>query len=519
MRKLVSLLLVLALAFGAAGAMAESLLPYDGDPVVWKGYAADLGAVERPETEVVKDYRKDTGSGVSIEWTLAPVSDYGTTCALMLNTGDLTDIVWFSNPKTVIDTYGEMGYFLDFIPLFDYMPNFSVLYEESPQMKKMTTADGKLYALSGLSTIDSIAEAWHVNKTELEKLNLPVPTTWDEMLEAMRAFKAANPEGTPLVSYGWGYSYYQSFVSRINSAETDFYWNGEKWTHGLVDGTGGYKEVVEMMNTLHKEELLHPEYATMSDEQADQLMQDGNWLFACCYLNSIESEVFMGEDMPFVVEAFPTPDYSADKPGTQWITTPYDVTPFYGYMVNADVKNPELMASYLDNLYTEEGYYRANWGVQGVSYEIDEEGLPYYLDDYGTNAEKRAALGIGSVLDNFYVCRNLQYHEFVNFTKSGQENHQIICRAIVNDGKPLARYQQKPTFTAEQNDALSALVTPFNTYVNENILLFVDGTRSMDEWDAFVEEALAYTDMDAVLEIYESGVQNHLSEERRVPIY
>lgn len=50
-------------------------------------------------------------------------------------------------------------------------------------------------------------------------------------------------------------------------------------------------------------------------------------------------------------------------------------------------------------------------------------------------------------------------------------------------------------------------------------MYFIDGTRSMSEWDAFVEETLALGDMDAVLAAYEEAEQVIYSTERRYVSY
>ena len=57
------------------------------------------------------------------------------------------------------------------------------------------------------------------------------------------------------------------------------------------------------------------------------------------------------------------------------------------------------------------------------------------------------------------------------------------------------------------------------TYIDENIMYFIDGTRDMSEWDSFVEETLALGDMDEVLATYEAADQVIYSTERRYVSY
>ena len=43
MKKLVSVLVLVAMLLGCVSALADSLLPYDGEAVTYQGYTADLG--------------------------------------------------------------------------------------------------------------------------------------------------------------------------------------------------------------------------------------------------------------------------------------------------------------------------------------------------------------------------------------------------------------------------------------------------------------------------------------------
>ena len=164
MKKLVTLLLVLALALGCIPAMAESLLPYEGDAVTYEGYTADLGIKEDRESPVYQEYKKLLGN-VSIEWSSGPWADFDTKTSLFLNTGDLPDVVWLRNSSSVIANYGDMGYFLNFMDYLDYMPNLKSYIDTYPQIKNMITEDGALYCLNPIEATDYIDESFWVNKT------------------------------------------------------------------------------------------------------------------------------------------------------------------------------------------------------------------------------------------------------------------------------------------------------------------------------------------------------------------
>ncbi len=518
MKKLVSLLLVLMLALGVIPAMAESLLPYEGDALTYEGYTADLGITENRESPVYQEYKKLLGN-VSIEWSTGPWADFDTKTAMFLNTGDLPDIVWLRNSTSVISNYGDMGYFLNFMDYLDYMPNLKSYIDTYPQIRNMTNDKGALYCLNDIEPTDYVDESFWVNKTELAKLGRDIPTTWDEMLDCMRAYKQANPNGMPFITYGWGASYYYYCLGSINNAKTGFYYDGSKWTHALLNEDSNLRDLVDMMHTMYSEGLLHPEFSTMSDEQAQQYILDGNWLFSFWYLNTIYNEIFLGEDVPYEYESMYAPARNEGDPHYSVLTVPYDNIPGWGFFVNADVKNPELICAYLDTVISQEASTLYNWGVKDLTYTVDENGRHQYTADYQTSDARKAA-GVGNFMDVRYIQYKQRETDYVGGSDSSRAAYdKIIGGLISGDLIGIRALRGTPNFTAEQNEIVARSTTPFKTYIDENIMTFIDGTRDMSEWDAFVDETLALGNMDEVLATYEEAEQVIYSTERRYVSY
>ena len=62
MKKLVSMLVLVAMLLSCTAAMAETLLPYTGDEVVYEGYTADLGISENADSPVYKAWKEKLGN-------------------------------------------------------------------------------------------------------------------------------------------------------------------------------------------------------------------------------------------------------------------------------------------------------------------------------------------------------------------------------------------------------------------------------------------------------------------------
>lgn len=517
MKKFLSLLLTLLLAASSCVfAVAE---PYTGEEIVYEGCAMDLGITENPETPIYQAWKEMKGN-VTINWSTAPSADYSTKWAMFLNTGDLPDLVWLPECDKIVANYGDMGYFLNLMDYLDYMPNLKADLEEYDYMQYRKSKDGKLYCLTNIVTADTISESFQVNMTELEALGLEVPNTWEEMLEAMRAFKAAKPDSVPFITYGWGESYYMNAFSSILNAHGGFYFDGEKWDYGLRREDSGYRELIEMMATMYQEGLIHPEFSTMSNEQAYQILQDGNWLFTFLYSGVIDSEVYSGSNRPYEYDVLLTPAYKEGDPRYNVITTPYDSVSSWGLFPKADVEHPEVLCGFLDKINSEKGSEMYFWGLEGLTFGVDENGVKYFLDDFATNTDHRKEVGLNQIMDLRYVLRMKGDVGYASKTEENKQRYDKLVGAMASgEVIGLRSLREKPRFTAEQQETVSANMTPINTYIDENIMLFIDGTRPMSEWDSFREEAMQYGDIEQVLAIYEAGEQIINSTERKYEVF
>ena len=77
----------------------------------------------------------------------------------------------------------------------------------------------------------------------------------------------------------------------------------------------------------------------------------------------------------------------------------------------------------------------------------------------------------------------------------------MAANAKVSD---FAFYDAKKTlsFTAEEQDTISEIMTPVKTYVDEELMNFITGKKNMEEdWDAF-EEMISDMNYEEVLNMY-----------------
>ena len=160
-----------------------------------------------------------------------------------------------------------------------------------------------------------------------------------------------------------------------------------------------------------------------------------------------------------------------------------------------------------------------NWGVEGETYVTNENGTHSFLEGYTDSAARKEA-GVGNLMDIRYIQYKNREVDYVGGTDASRAAYDKVNGALISgELTGIRALRGTPRFTAEQSETIARSTTPMKTYIDENIMYFIDGTRDMSEWDAFVEETLALGNMDEVLATYEAAEQVIYSTERRYVSY
>ena len=204
MKKLLSLLLALALVMSCAAALAEDYYPAEKVSYnVWIRMRPMNGDAEKMDIFRIMEEK----TNVHLNFEQIPQADWEEKVLLTLNGGvDLPDALYsgYSLTSTQLLQFGGQGLLLPLNDLIDqYMPNFKAKLEAHPEVKAAITApDGNIYSLpfcrfDGLT--GQIPSNMFINKVWLDKLGLEVPTTIEELETVLTAFKEndCNGNGDP----------------------------------------------------------------------------------------------------------------------------------------------------------------------------------------------------------------------------------------------------------------------------------------------------------------------------------
>lgn len=227
-----------------------------------------------------KAYKEQLGINIEYLWT-APVDEYLSKWNVAIAGGDIPDMAIVPGP--VYQQLLEAGYVED---MTDYFNEYaSDAYKEANSLdggiaEGFITVDGRMMGLPHVGAQPDNVNLLFLRKDWLDKLNLPVPTTVDELVDTARAFKEAKLGGENTVGLVAN--------KQVIAGQCDLggFLNGygvfpDIWVEGS-DGQLIYgriqpemKDALQKLQDMYKEGLIPQDFAVKDSSQIGQLVAGG----------------------------------------------------------------------------------------------------------------------------------------------------------------------------------------------------------------------------------------------------
>lgn len=534
MKKLVSLLLAVALLVSVFSTLAVA---------EEKVTVSLLTTRNSTATNDIEDvwFFKYLAQKMNVDFELEQTLETDQRISLMFASDSVPDLVWgigLSNNDVMV--YGvQEGMLLNWKDLItpELMPNTYQAMQDYPDAFTASTApDGNIYTLPMITGSSyyantgsfSAAIRMYINKDWMDACGITeIPTTLDEYLEVLRAFKEKDPMGLG-----------ENNIPLIGNQEKDktFVWNALGF-HGTATQAYGTsfdlkdnqlvlpcyteeaKEFITFYNTLYNEGLISPDYFTLDQTAARGLMASG-----VCGVLGDSTLTAIGDAWPSWVALSPlTSDVNdmavaAFNPG-------YSVGQLYA---SAYTEHPEVLARIVDYMYSDEGALYYNYGpmkgteetlgmvdgwyydennrittdkvVNGEFTDISEYAYQYIksyssapgrFDHYSQTAAAMA--GIEFPGKEMTIVDKLTGAEIPSlimdvYTDDNNDGHWRITQSEAMIDHLTAVRLPDVYLTAEQNQRVADLSTVINDYVTAESAKFIVGTRPLSELDAYFEE-------------------------------
>ena len=517
--------------------VTEITLPITEEPVTftcWKAWSSDY-LTNLSENYAFQEMARLTG--VTIDFTCVPASAAKEKFGLLLASGEYTDMIDGENPgETVVypgglDAGVSDGILRDMTEYVrKYMPNYRALLETYPDILQVAITDeGRNVACYGIradldyptkSVIVENEPAWcgmAIRQDWLDELNLEIPTTIDELHDVLVAFRD---------NYGAWMHLYQDgtigndYILSAYGVTQDFYMIDGGDTVGFGPTTEAYKTYVTLMRDWYAQGLIDPDFVstnstfilTDNEYYANDKCGVGMSYHGTSgryhYINGYTDN----EDM--YLRAMVAPVLNE---GDEVVTTWQSMPALRAHMTTTNLPE-ELMpiyAKWLDWHYTYDYAVLMAYGIEGESYEIDENSEWYFVfTDRIKNPETPGMTP--SAAKGLWTQNNIV--GYMDWT-SGFELNALSGNTWTEESYETWEQQTDQimlpmyaSLTTEESQEYQSLYVDIESYVAENTVQFIVGSKDIDtEWDAYLAE-LENMNVDRCVELKQASVDRYYNK-------
>lgn len=492
--------------------------------------------VEPAELEACKQWEEATG--VSFDWQKIPLDGAQEKINLLLAGGDdLPDVFWnFGDGKSgnITVQYANQEVFLPTEQLVaDYMPNLKAFLDENPQYQmEIAAPDGHTYGFPYVEEMYGLVLTpgpFVINKTWLDKVGKDVPTTVDEWVDCLKAFRDGgdlNGNGVddeiPMATWFGAtdtfgsYNLFYRFTGAFGCA--DSYCGGNQYADHLriVDGKvtftamdEAFGKTAEFFNMLYNEGLIWngsfeaDESASFKQslikEDVARIGSFGVW----------GDQEITNLDVHDEYVAVPRLEGEAGKTG--FAVNYSQLQDSSNTAITTTCKFPHVVARFVDYLVSDPVIsVTGNWGP--YNYAEDENGIirtpldedgnyvganPDYTNFGDARVNSTPCRGSFIVKDEYYEKYCGYAYDAVQLLEMQRENGK---EDILAEYETIPRVQM----TQEELQRLAQIQPPVSDIVDRYINTWVTTGFSQESWDAYISE-LEGAGVNDIVSIYQTA--------------
>lgn len=327
-------------------------------------------------------------TGVKLK-TDYPVSPDDQKIALMIAEQNFPDMIFAKGDASSLI---EAGALIDMTDLIEeYGPNIKKLYGDEFDKLKYSADDPSIYQLSsyavGGSTYKSSGNA-QIQWAAIKENNYEQIKTLDQFEQVIKDYLAAHPtneDGLSNIGLSLSTSDWHWMITMGNpagyiaeAAPDNGQWIIDENYNAIYKfRSEKVKEYFRWLNRMYNEGILDPEFATQTHEDYIAKIASGRVVA----LTDTDWDYQDGEK---VLKADGKMDktyaplaITMDESQKSAVLMYQGLTTGYGVGITTSCEDPVAAIKFLDYLCSDEGQVLINWGIEGVNYEIDENGHRY----------------------------------------------------------------------------------------------------------------------------------------------
>lgn len=542
MKKLLSLLCALAL-LGSALAVVPAAAAEEPTTITWLHQAWDVSGLDHWYDAL---WVKELEARLNVKFEFISVNstdNYDNVVNLNISGGDYPDIIsWnWSNYSGGIEAAIEDGLVQSFpmSELQEKVPNYYNLIANNEYINRaLVLTDGSIAAFCHVeeSTARNAYSGYAIRKDWLDRLNLEVPKTIDELHDALVAFKEqdANGNGDPNDEIPMSDRVTLNLIKELGSAWGLIYNYPQLdpetgkvtyWTE-INDGKN-FRDFAMTMRQWYAEGLIDPSFTSNTQMEINsQVTSDiqGFWhtntnRFPGYYTLLKDTVASYADSSAVKLEPLPRFPYvyaeGADaKRYTQAVNLKNWAAAAEGNVItSAAVKEGKVdkILELFNYMYSEEGTTLISWGVEGVSFDYDADGNKVWKEVVLNN---EGGLSSDTVMQYCIPTRG-------EFPKIMDLEAWMTVDCSHEDGQRELEYNYSADkdliipnilLTGEDAETYTMIMNDVNTSIAETFLSVVIGNKD----EAAIDELFNTIDrmgIEKAIEIYSRVYENYLNKE------
>ena len=432
-------------------------------------------------------------TNVKLDFTIASVETLSDKFSLLVAGGDYPDIFCqcldeYSGGATAAIEDEVMLDLADYID--EYAPHYKALMASDDSFRKNNfTDDGQQIQFMSYYDNVYVNQGYFYRTDYLEELGMDVPVTYDDWYEYLKACKSTY--GTASPSRGIPSSGFYG-ITVDDMAVID----------GQVVYTKGDEAIQSQILALAEQWYADGLYSqetqidgALTDSDLRGMVTAGELIL--CTTDVDQYKVFQ-EEVPIKAVEYPVLNEG---------DTPYQVVNQNacgnGNAISTQCEDVETLVEYFDYWYSDEVILLANWGIEGETYTVNDDGSYSYTDEVLNFAG-------GMNLATSVYCAGWEPTR-IDFTRKNvaYNDDQLEALDIWNQTDGSQNYPQFATFTPEESEIIKTTYADIQTYADEAYTKFLVGESTYEnDFQAFVDQ-LEAMGIQEVIDVYQAAYDRY----------